>query len=174
MIDKLKEEIENFDRRQRKLFETSLFMAKMLTAGAFFHILLLLYPSTTGFQAGLAEVTQHILGVFGVNLERQGINLIDHNVTYVVTQDCLGWKSMAAFTALVFSSTKDYRKYVKPLLAGLLGIVVVNIIRIVTTIYLSHIELISFEIVHSLFWKWGLTFFVIMIWAVWLHQKNGK
>lgn len=174
MKDKLKEELENFNERQRKLFGTSVFMAKMLTAGAFFHLLLLLYPSTTGLQAGLAEITRQILGVFGITLERQGINLIDYNVTYIVTQDCLGWKSMAAFTALVFSSTSNYRKYIKPLLVGLLAIVVVNIIRIVTTIYLSHIELISFEIVHSLFWKWGLTFFVITIWAAWFHRKSGK
>jgi len=174
MRTKLKEEIENFNERQRKLFETSVFMTKMLTAGAFFHILLLLYPSTTGLQAGLAEITQQILGVFGVNLERQGINLIDYKVTYVVTQDCLGWKSMAAFIALVFSSTNEYRKYIKPLLVGLLAIVAVNTIRIVTTIYLSHIKLISFEIVHSLFWKWGLTFFVITLWAIWFHRKSGK
>lgn len=174
MIAEFKEEIENFNERQRKLFETSVFMAKMLTAGAFFHILLLLYPSTTGFQAGLAEITQRVLSVFGITLERQGITLIDYNVNYVVTQDCLGWKSMAAFTALVFSSTSNYRKYIKPLLAGLLAIVFVNIVRIVTTIYLSHIKLISFEIIHSLFWKWGLTFFVITIWVCWFHRKSGK
>lgn len=174
MKDDLKDKIENLDERQRKLFETSVFMAKMLIAGAFFHLLLLLYPDTTGLQTGLAEVTQRILEIFGVNLERQGINLIDYNVIYIVTQDCLGWKSMAAYTALIFSSTSEYRKYVKPLLIGLIAIAVINIVRIVTTIYLSHINLISFEIIHSLFWKWGLTFFVILIWAVWFHQKSGK
>lgn len=174
MKTELKEKIENFNERQRKLFETSVFMAKMLTAGAFFHLLITIYPNTTGLQAGLAEITQRILGVLGVPLERQGISLIDYNVTYIVTQDCLGWKSMAAFTALMFSSTSEYRKYVKPLLIGLVAIIAVNIVRIVTTIYLSHIKLISFEIVHSLFWKWGLTFFVIAIWAIWFHQKSGK
>jgi len=102
MMDKLRQEIEDFDERQRKLFETSVFMAKMLGAGAVFHLILLLYPSTYGFQSALAEITQRILGIFGIYLERQGINLIDYNVTYVVTQDCLGWKSMSAFTALVF------------------------------------------------------------------------
>jgi len=97
-------------------------MAKMLGAGAVFHLILLLYPSTYGFQSALAEITQRILGIFGIYLERQGINLIDYNVTYVVTQDCLGWKSMSAFTALVFSSTNEYRKYFKPLLVGLFAI----------------------------------------------------
>jgi len=41
MMDKLRQEIEDFDERQRKLFETSVFMAKMLGAGAFH-----LYPTT--------------------------------------------------------------------------------------------------------------------------------
>jgi len=174
MMDKLRQEIEDFDERQRKLFETSVFMAKMLGAGAVFHLILLLYPSTYGFQSALAEITQRILGIFGIYLERQGINLIDYNVTYVVTQDCLGWKSMSAFTALVFSSTNEYRKYFKPLLVGLFAIAFLNVIRIVTTIYLSHIQLISFEIVHSLFWKWGLTFFVLVLWLGFLHLKSAK
>lgn len=174
MIAELKEEINNLNERQRKLFDTSLFMAKMLIAGAFFHLLLLLYPDTSGLQAGLADITQRILAFLGVPLERQGFNLLDHNVTYVVTQDCLGWKSMAAFTALVFSSTDNYRKHAKTILLGAIAIEAVNIVRIVSTIYLSHINLISFEIIHTFFWKWGLTFFVIAIWAAWLHQKSGK
>lgn len=173
-IQEIRQRIEELEGNDRKLFDTSVFMAKMLTAGAFFHLILLIYPNTAGLQAGLAEITQNVLSMGGVNLERQGITLIDQNVTYIVTQDCLGWKSMAAFSALIFSSTNQYRKYVKPLLAGLVAIAVVNVIRISTTIYLSHIELISFEVVHSLFWKWGLTFFVIVIWAVWFHQKSGK
>lgn len=170
----LENKIESLDERQRKLFETSVFMGKMLLAGTFFNLMILIYPGTKGFQAGLADITQRILSLLGVHLERQGINLIDYNVTYVVTRDCLGWKSMAAYTALIFSSTKQYRKYVKPLVLGLLAIAVVNIVRIVTTIYLSHIGFVSFEIVHSLFWKWGLTFFVILVWAIWFHQKSGK
>lgn len=174
MIAELEEELEKLEGRQKKLYETSVFLIKMLTAGVFFHIILTIYPNTAGLQAGLAEITQRLLSLIGVNLERQGIRLIDSNVTYIVTQDCLGWKSMAAFSSLVFSSTSKYRKHFKTLLIGLLAIASLNIVRIVTTIYLSHIKLISFDIIHSLFWKWGLTFFVVLLWGVWLHQKSGK
>lgn len=174
MKNKLVSKIEEFNERQKKLFDTSIFLSKMLLAGAFFQLLIIIYPDTTGFQAALADITQRILEILGVNLRKQGINLIDQNVTYIVTQDCLGWKSMAAFTALIFSSTNQYRKYIKPLVLGLLAIINVNIFRIVTTIYLSHINLISFEIIHSFFWKWGLTFLVIIMWIIWFHWKSGK
>jgi exosortase/archaeosortase family protein len=174
MIAELEEELEKLKEQQKELYETSVFLIKMLTAGVFFHIILTIYPDTAGLQAGLAEITQRILSLIGVNLERQGIRLIDSNVTYIVTQDCLGWKSMAAFSSLVFSSTSRYRKHFKTIIIGLLAIVAVNIFRIVTTIYLSHVNIISFDIIHSLFWKWGLTFFVILLWAVWIHQKSGK
>jgi exosortase/archaeosortase family protein len=174
MIAELEEELEKLKEQQKELYETSVFLIKMLTAGVFFHVILTIYPDTAGLQAGLAEITQRILSLIGVNLERQGIRLIDSNVTYIVTQDCLGWKSMAAFSSLVFSSTSRYRKHFKTIIIGLLAIVAVNIFRIVTTIYLSHVNIISFDIIHSLFWKWGLTFFVILLWAVWIHQKSGK
>lgn len=174
MKAEIEEKIESFNEKQRKLFDTSVFMSKMLAAGAFFHLLLVLYPNTYQFQVFLTELTQRILEIIGLPLERRGINLIDGNVRYVVTQDCLGWKSMAAYTALIFSSTSEYRKYVKPLLIGLLLIAVINVFRIVTTVYLSHIGFVSFEIIHSILWKWGLTFFVVLIWIAYFHQNSGK
>lgn len=174
MIAELKDEIENLDEHHRKLFETSVFLFKMLIAGFFFHLILAIYPDTASLQAALAEITQRILNLTGVTLERQGIKLIDSKVTYVVTQDCLGWKSIAAFSALIFSSATKYRKHIKSLLLGISAIVVLNIVRVSTTVYLSHIGLISFEIIHSLFWKWGLTFAVIILWFTWLYRKSGK
>lgn len=173
MIAELKEEFDELEGNHRKLYETSVFMGKMLVAGLFFQLILFLYPDTTSLQAGLAEITQRVLSLTGVNLERQRISLIDSDVTYVVTQDCLGWKSMAAFTALIFSSTNKYRKHLKPVLIGITAIAVLNIVRVSTTIYLSHINLISFEIIHTVFWKWGLTFIVILFWSIWLYQKSG-
>lgn len=173
-IPELKEQVEELEGRERKLYETSIFVSKMVLAGLIFQLVLFTYPDTYGLQAGLAHVTQILLELFGVELERQGALLVDSRKSYLVTQDCLGWKSMAAFTALLFSSTSEYRRHLKPFIAGIIVIGSVNIIRVSTTVYLSQAGLISFEIIHSLFWKWGLTFTVIVLWLFWLYNDPRK
>lgn len=174
MLNEIRQKTEELEGNQRKLLETSIFLGKMLTAGAFFHLILSIYPNTTGLQAILADITQKVLSIFGVNLEQRGIQLIDSDIAYVVTQDCLGWKSMAAYSALIFSSTKDYKNNLKPFIAGILVIAVINVVRISTTIYLSHLKIISFDIIHAIFWKWGLTALVILLWLFWLHKISGE
>ena len=172
MIAEWKEKIEELDGRDRKIYETSVFLSKMLLAGVLFQVILFLQPDTSVLQAYLAQLVQTILNPLGVELERQGALLFDSSASYLVTQDCLGWKSMAAFTALVFSSTNKYRRHVKTILAGLGVILIANIIRITTTVYLSHLNLISFDIIHSLFWKWGLTVTILALWVFWLYKYS--
>lgn len=172
MISKLREEVEEFEERERKLYQTSVFLFKMLLAGTVFQAILFLYPETYGLQAGLAQIVQALLNTGGIGFERQGFLLLDSKSSYLITQDCLGWKSMAVFTALMFSSTSRYRKHLKPFLIGLTAIFVANIVRIITTVYLSHSGIISYEIIHSIFWKWGLTAVTLSLWVLWLYKNS--
>ena len=173
-LAKIRKELEELEDRDKKLYVTSIFVSKMVLTGFVFQLILRIYPDTYGLQSFLAQITQLVLNSVDLELERQGALLFDSQAAYLVTQDCLGWKSMAAFTALVFSSTSGYRKHLKPVLAGIVVISLVNIFRISTTVYLSHINLISFDIIHSFFWKWVLTFTVLALWALWLYKNSGK
>lgn len=157
---------------QEKLHETSIFILKLLLLGFVFRAVIFLSPDTQALQALLAQITEPITEIAGVQLERQGALLVGEEDAYLITQDCLGWKSVAAYIGLVVASAKKMQGLWKHLAIGITALIIANIIRIVTTIYLSHQGIISFEIIHSVFWKWGLTAVVFAAWLVFLRRKH--
>lgn len=162
---------EKMNQRQEKLFEALKFLSKMLFAGLIFQAILYIYPDTTGFQAFLAKIIAGLVDpLMKASFTASGIDVVTDGVRYIITQDCLGWKSMAAFTALIFASTQKYKKNLKYVLGGLILIFLANIVRILTTIYLSHTGIISFEIIHDTLWKWSLTGIVFLLWIIWFEK----
>ena len=159
---------------QEKLEKTLVFIGKLLVAGLFFRAFLYFSPSTSGLQSFLAQTINYFLSILGITVERNGYMLVDQTTTYIVTQDCLGWKSMAAFTALVFASTEKMLKHSRILISGLGAIIAFNFLRVLTTIILSHYGVVSFDIIHTLFWKWGMTLIVFLLWSSWLLGKRDE
>ena len=152
--------------QQKKLYKTSIFLTKLLVIGFLFRILIWVLPSTLGLQADYAGFLTSIINIFGVEAFNRGIDIYINDSIYRIIQDCLGWKSMVMYIGLTMASAgdKDYRKILKYLLAGLFVIQIGNVIRILTTIYLAESGLISFEIIHGIFWTWGLAALVLVIW----------
>lgn len=171
-MNRLEELVEmEMDQRQRKLYSSLVFLSKMLFAGLIFQLILYIYPDTTGAQAFLARIVAALTDpLLKASFTASGIKVVTDGVSYVISQDCLGWKSMAAFTALVFSSAESFRDNLKYVFSGVFLIFLANIVRIVTTIYLSHIGLVSFEVIHDFFWKWSLTALVLFMWVFWFEK----
>lgn len=172
--DEEDEERDKIGDREQKLKKTSVFLGKMLAMGIALRVVLQFRPDTTAIQSWLASVTADILGFLGVDLVVNGALMIGETSSYLVTQDCLGWKSMFAFTALVIASTENLIKDLKTILGGLILIFIANIVRVVTTVYLSYKNIVSFDIIHAIFWKWGLTAIILLIWISWLSGLSGK
>ncbi len=168
-LEKFEEKLET--ERQEKLYQTMFFLLKLVLLGIVFRGLLFIYPDTYALQNMFASLIGTILSPF-MQVQINEIYILTLNNSYIIVQDCLGWKSMAVFTALFFSSipldrVRDNLKY---LLYGLVAIFLANIVRVTTTVYLSEIGVISFEVIHSLLWRWGLTLIVFAVWLYWFTQ----
>lgn len=156
---------------QIQLYEALTFFTKLLAAGLVFQVILYIYPDTTPAQEFLAAIITPIMDqIMKASFTASGINIVTDGVRYIITQDCLGWKSMAAYTALIFAATNKYRKNLKYILGGIILIYIANIFRIITTIYLSQAGIISFEIIHDTLWKWSLTGIVFILWIIWFEK----
>lgn len=155
------------NERQQRLLDALFFFGRFLLAGAVFHALLFWRPDTTPLQTGLASITAAILSMTGVESTSYGVMIASEGSFFEVTQDCLGWKSMAAFLALGFASRlRDYRYAA----AGLAVIAVANLLRTVSTLYLA--QFVSFDLVHGTLWKWGLTLVTLAAWIYWTAAEN--
>lgn len=162
---------EDLTERQRKLLESNIFLAKMLGIGAIFHLILWVYPDTSWIQARYAEFITILMNSLGYGFRAESVYVLPG---YEITQDCLGWKSIMAYTALVISSTEKIKENTKYILAGVGVIMVANVVRIITTIHLSEIGLISFEVIHGFLWKWSLTAIVLVSWIYWFTRYRDQ
>jgi len=110
----------------------------------------------------------------GIEATSTGIRILTDKSVYVIVQDCLGWKSMAMFVALIYASTKRTLEYADYIIGGLLVIFIANILRVFSTIYLAEAEIISFEVIHGVLWRWSLTLIVLGLWIYWLRQRKTE
>ncbi|MFO7793560.1 MAG: exosortase/archaeosortase family protein [Candidatus Nanohaloarchaea archaeon] len=165
------DEMSDFDYR---LYETSKFVLKLLIAGFLFRLVLFLNPTTYQVQAAFTSLIGYLLSITGVEVIHEGIRIFTDNATYVIVQDCLGWKSMAVFLGLMWASTKRTLEHLNYILLGLGILLIGNIVRVFSTVYLAEIGVFSFDIIHDVLWRWSLTILVLGIWAFWLRNRKEE
>lgn len=165
--EEFRKELRKSRDEQQQLWETTEFLAKLLAVGLVFRAILYFNPDTLFLQEQLAGTIHYLLELAGYSFELQGALIVGSPDSYYITRDCLGWKSMSAFVALVFASADSWRQEIKFMAAGALFIALLNIIRVLSTIVLSEAGIISFEIIHSFLWKWGMTLAVLALWYLW-------
>ncbi len=168
----IKIDLEDMNKRQRKLFSTSVFLGKLLIAGIVFQAIIYLNPDTYSLQVWFAAMITLLLNLAGVEAVHEGILILLDTGVYRMIQDCLGWKSKAVFVGLMFASS-SLRKHYRFMISGLVAIFLANIIRVFTTIYLSHLGIVSFEVIHGTLWRWGLTVVVLALWLYWFQETGA-
>lgn len=183
MMGELKERAQHFRKELETGYQESLeqypelgsllpFVFKLLLAGLVFRAIIFLNPDTYFLQEQLAELTADTLNYLGGNYYARDALILGERGSYLVTRDCLGWKSVSAFIGLVFASTKNLVRHSKTLIIGTVLLLVINLVRVVTTVWLSEIGLISFEIIHTFLWRWGMTLTVLIAWYLWLKKHR--
>lgn len=165
---------EEFNDTQQKLYETLVFLGKLLLAGTVFHGILWVYPDTRILQSMLADLISTMLNSSGLEAVAQSFHIYVGKTSYYITQDCLGWKSLAAFTGLIYASTQRTLEHLNFILQGLAIIILANIFRVYSTILLAEKGVISFAVIHDVLWSWSLTFLVLMIWGYWMTKLKDR
>lgn len=165
---------EEFTDTQQKLFKTLVFLTKLIAAGAVFRGILWVYPDTELLQSLLAGLINAMLNSSGIEAVREGITITIGETPYVITQDCLGWKSMAAFAGLVYASSKRTLEHLNFILQGFAVIIVANIIRVYSTVLLAERGIVSFQVIHDVLWSWSLTLLVLVIWGYWFTNIKDR
>ena len=94
----------------------------------------------------------------------------------VIDMDCTAWKSMYALAALMLASpVKNDRKKLKHVGLGIVVLFMLNITRIVSTVVFANTFGLQYmEIVHTVLWREGMIFAVVLIWYAWLKQQSKK
>jgi len=162
-----------FNDRQEKLVVLMLFLGKLIVLGLILRLIIQYSPDTSMIQEFYAIMMGIILTLV-FELEIEGINIIIGDSIYAIVQDCLGWKSMYLLTSLYIATPNKYSENFKLLLSGLVILQLSNIVRVISTVVLTEMGVISFEVIHSFLWQWVLSFIVFGLWYYWYVKILGK
>ena len=138
------------------------------------YVLSLVQIPLSGAQSFIALVSHKALLGLGIAATRNDLILsipIEHGSWgAVITADCVGWKVMLFFAALVFATPCSLHKKARGLL--LVGVLfLANLARIVFLLaYVAWFDLAHFAVLHAVLWSWGLIIWSIALWYIWLRK----
>ena len=167
--------------RRKKLLAVLLFLIKLNLFAIPLYILLYLDFSFYPLQNFLAFSISSALSLlkFSVGGEGKYIYIFLENngsykiITFDISMDCTGWKSMYLLCALVFACSFDLRKNLKFLIFALPLLFFINFLRIFSTLLISlTFGFEHFEITHNFLWREGMLFFVLLLWYLWLRKTK--
>lgn len=171
--DKLKKQVTAMSQRmtpeQQRLFGTFLFLAKFTVLAAPLYLLMASGWDAATFRAATATVSGTVLSLAGLDVTTVASTIHGENLVLDVSRDSTGWKSILAFSALVFATSAGRSSKLKAIAAGTVVLLAANVLRITTMFYAVDVFAVDYELLHSLLWRWGLTVVVLGTWLYWLH-----
>ncbi len=130
-------------------------------------------------QETTASLVYSLFQTTGINAEKDGlfISIPAPHGTWgaFINWDCSGWKSLFVLFALVAATPLPFCRRISGFIL-LPVIYIINVIRIWFMFYfVNHFGLVYYDFVHAFVWSWGMIFFILFLWLVWLRfMHNNK
>ncbi len=167
------------NERQRKLWVVAVFLARVAALSLPLYFILWANPSFDPLQYAVRDNVLSAAKFAGVDANADGFYLnlktVDGPVTIDIAADCTGWKSIAAYLALLLAVPKTSGK---KRLIGLIGVPIlyaVNVGRITFLLWVVvNMGFGYFRVFHEYLWKLGLSLAVLVVWYAWLTKIAGK
>lgn len=166
---------DSLEGRDRQLWEMLLFLARFTAMAAPVYLLLWQGWNPVWLRSLDAQLAAILLEFLAVPAQHSGTVVSTQAIAIDVSTDSTGWKSMLALTALILAVRNiTGRKRAVGIVAGLLIVFIGNLGRIVSMAFAVTIWGISYELIHTVLWRWGLTVLIFMIWLAWLRWADSS
>lgn len=143
-----------------------------------FYAVLLSGVSFLPLQGLTADAVTSLLQSSGIVAEQEGLLITipspQGSWAAFINWDCSGWKSLFVLFALIAATPFALKRRVTGFLL-LPVIYVINILRIWFMFYYVHsFGLYGYEFLHTLIWSWGMIFFILFFWLLWIFLVRKR
>jgi exosortase/archaeosortase family protein len=160
----------------KRLWSTFQFLARFAVLALPLYLILELGISLYVLQLAVADHMYWLFTAWGFPIMQDGILFTlagDSPFSFVISQDCIGWKSMLLLFALIVAVPKiSNKRRALGLVIGIPLIWIGNLSRIFGIVWAQQTwgtETALF--LHDILWQLGLSLLVIVIWSVWLFWR---
>jgi exosortase/archaeosortase family protein len=156
-------------KKQKRLWQTLVFLLKILAFAAPLYFTLF-YVDLSALQEIVSQNAVLIFRSLGFDAAKDGFLLSVNGFSFVISQDCTGWKSMLFLTALIVAvPAVHWKKRAIGLAIGLPLLWFGNLLRILLIVFVGIVYGYEVaELIHAYLWQLGLISLVIGIWLTWL------
>ncbi len=122
------------------------------------------------FTAGIARVSGGVLNVMGQHTTLEGTVIRNRRFAVNIRNGCNGVETMLIFLAAVLAFPASWRARLLGLGFGIVGIQLVNLVRVValflTGAYLPKL----FDTSHTVIWQTLVILFGVLVWVYWANR----
>jgi len=160
------------EKKYKKLLLLSIFLLNL----SIYSIPLLL------FHLNIIKLPENILETYTYFLskliffEKQTYKnyIIVKGFEFLIDQECIGIKSSLGFFAIIMATpTKNFKKRIRYFVILLPLVLLLNLVRILSTIYLFYFFNINPYLLHNILWEIINTAFITILWLI-FYIKNKK
>ncbi len=160
----------NLNPSQEKQWKLLLFLGRLAVLSVPLYIIIAFAIDLSALQMAVAGNSAWLLGMMGNPIMQEGALVGVGDFSFIITQDCTGWKSMLLLFGLLFAvPAVAWRKRLIGLLVGIPIIWVGNLLRILSAVYAQQAwGMEAAQVLHDVWWQLGLTAIVLGVWLLWM------
>lgn len=166
--------------KQEQYWDILMFLLRLILLSLPLYVVMS-FPGILYFaQIITANITVLYLEFLGLPVSQEIVQItiayVQNPFTFIINEDCTGWKSVMFLFALIFAvKGPKTRSRIFGFLIGSGIILLANLARIIAVIYMERVYGADFAIfLHDWMFRYGLAALVLGLWAFWLVYLNKK
>jgi exosortase/archaeosortase family protein len=160
----------NWTRYRRVILPGAIFL---VLVGFFFFLynsVLLTSRPFHGFMAFTADISGWLLNLTGRGVEVSDTVVASSQFAFQIVDLCTAVMPMLIFTAAIIAFPSRLKEKLLGLIVGLLGIFVINQVRLVSLFFIGIYAPGIFETAHLLVWQSLMILLAIGLWLIWAYK----
>ena len=164
---------------QKKLWGLFQFLARLSILSVPLYLILEFGVSLYQLQLAVADHMYWLFTAWGFPITREGILFTlagDTPFSFIIGEDCIAWKSLLFFFALVIAVPRiSWKKRLVGIAVGFPLIWIGNLLRIFGIVWVQQAYgTVTALFLHDVGWQLGLVSLVLVLWVGWLWLSKGQ
>lgn len=129
-----------------------------------------LEPRANAWTATLAALALRLLGQEG---EAAGTLVVSSMTPVEIIWECTGITPIGIFLSAVVAFPASWKAKGLGLLLGVPTLLLINLVRVVSLVYVAHLAPEAFETAHVFVWQSLIIFLTVLLWLLWTVTLAG-
>ncbi|MEM5875232.1 MAG: archaeosortase/exosortase family protein [Candidatus Aenigmatarchaeota archaeon] len=137
-----------------------------------FYFLIIYNFEVRSFKVFQAKLVSLAFSILGINVYTEENFVILNNSFFEISWDSTGWKSIYILIALILATPVRFKRKYKYIIVAIFATILVNLSRILITIYSTVFFGVEFKFLHIFLWRYFMGVYVLTFWFLFIYNQK--